>query len=342
MLYPDKLEKGYKIGVTATSAGMDTELDLLRLENGRKHFERLGYPVTVTENVRKCRKGRSSDGATRAKELLQLIEDPFVRVVLAVHGGDYLVEMLPYLDFEAIRSNPKWLQGFSDTTGLLFTVTTNLHIATMYANNFSAFGMMNWHSSLMDNLKLLEGEDIVQNSFFQYQDGFQPRITGYEEFAMEKEVEWINLYPPGWRKDTELRIQGRALGGCLDVLLNLVGTRFDKTREFTQHYQEDRILWFLESFDLGSEALTRGLWQLKEAGWFEYAAGFVFGRPATYRTDTDTDYQEAVLNVLGELKLPIILDADIGHKPPQFAMMNGAIADIRSFGGKGSIIFERR
>ncbi|MDD3174417.1 MAG: LD-carboxypeptidase, partial [Herbinix sp.] len=318
------------------------DVDIVRLESGIRHFEEMGYPVTVTDNVRKCVKGRSSDGPTRAKELMQLFEDPEVKAIFAASGGDYLVEMLSYIDFEVLKSNPKWIQGFSDTTGILFTLTTNLNIATLYANNFSSFGMKNWHSSLLDNLRILEGEDFAQVSFPQFQDGYKERITGQEEFTLEKDVEWINLYPLGWDSDTELIMNGRVLGGCLDVILNLVGTRFDKTIEFISRYQEDKILWFLESFDLGSEALTRGLWQLKEAGWFEHAAGFVFGRPAMFHTDTDTTYQEAVLSVLGELNLPIILEADIGHKPPQFTMINGAIAEIRSFRGKGSIIFERR
>jgi muramoyltetrapeptide carboxypeptidase LdcA involved in peptidoglycan recycling len=202
--------------------------------------------------------------------------------------------------------------------------------------------MGNWHSSLTDNLKVLEGQDIVQHSFSEYENGFKKRITGYEEFSLEKEVECINLYPDGVAKDRELIIKGRALGGCLDVILNLIGTRFDKTRDFIKRYREDKILWFLESFDLGSEALIRGLWQLKEAGWFEHASGFIFGRPAMFHTDTDTTYEEAVRSVLEELHLPIILEADIGHKPPQLTMINGAIAEVRSYGGKGSIIFERR
>lgn len=342
MLYPDRLEKDYHIGVTATSAGFDKDVDFIRLESGIKHFEEIGYPVKVTDNVRKNYKGRSSDGPTRAKELMELFTDTKVRAIIAASGGDYLMEMLPYINFDLIKSNPKWIQGFSDTTGILFTITTNLDIATLYANNFGSFGMKNWHSSLKDNLRLLEGEDIVQTSYDKFQDGYKPRITGLEEFELEKDVEWINLYPDGWDRDTELFIHGRALGGCLDVLLNLIGTRFDKTKEFIKKYSKDKILWFLESYDLGSEALTRGLWQLREAGWFEHAAGFVFGRPAMFHSDTDTTYEEAVLSVLGELNLPIILETDIGHKPPQFTMMNGAIADIRSFRGKGSIKLERR
>jgi muramoyltetrapeptide carboxypeptidase len=342
MIYPKQLKKGCKIGVTATSQGFTEATDLIRLESGIHHFEDLGYPVVVTDNVRTCEKGRSSDGQTRAKEFLQLVQDSEVRAIIAASGGDYLVEMLPYLNFEALRRNPKWVQGFSDTTGLVFTITTNLDIATIYANNFSSFGMEHWHSSLYNNLRILEGEDITQNSFDRYQDGYHPRITGLEGIVPEKEVKWINLFPQGEASEQELTINGRALGGCLDVCLNLVGTRFDKVKEFADKYKQDGILWFFESYDLNTESLIRGLWQLKEAGWFVHAVGFVFGRPCMYDTEAGASYEEAVLSVLGELNLPIILEADIGHKPPQFAMINGAIASIRSCGGKGSILFERR
>ena len=342
MIYPKSLEQGYKIGVTATSAGFTEETDLIRLASGIKHFSELGYPVVVTDNVRKCEKGRSTDGPTRAKELLQLVQDTDVRAILAASGGDYLIEMLPHIDFDVMRRNPKWLQGFSDNTGLLLTITTNLDIATIYANNFSSFGMGNWHSSLYDTVRILEGEDIIQQSFDYYQDGYHPRITGLEEFVPEKEVRWINVHPFENDREEELTITGRLIGGCLDVCLNLVGTKYDKVKEFANKYQQDKILWFLESYSLNTEALIRGLWQLREAGWFEHAAGFVFGRPCMYSTDNDTSYQEAVLSVLGSLHLPIILDADIGHKPPQFAMMNGAIACIKSSAGRGTINFERR
>lgn len=342
MIYPKNLEKGYRVGVTATSAGFEAEVDLIRLDNGIKHFENRGYPVKETKNVRTCSQGRSSDGKTRAEQFHDLIRDPEVRVVFAASGGDYLVEMLSYLDFNILKGNPKWVQGYSDTTGLTFTLTTNLDMATIYSNNFSSFGMKNWHKSMENNLRILQGEDILQESFPKFQDGYKPRITGLEEFELEKDVEWRNITPSVENPKDKITLYGRVLGGCLDVLLNLVGTRFDKTNEFVEKYKDDGILWYLESYDLNSEALVRGLWQLKEAGWFRYASGFVFGRPAMFTTHTDTSYDEAVLSVLGERNLPIILDADIGHKPPQVAMMNGALARVEVEGGKGNIIFERR
>ena len=61
---------------------------------------------------------------------------------------------------DIIRKNPKWLQGYSDPTGLLFTITTNLDIATIYGSNFCVFGMKNWHKSCLDNLEILKGNII--------------------------------------------------------------------------------------------------------------------------------------------------------------------------------------
>lgn len=342
MIYPAKLETGSKIGVTAPSDGYNSEVDIVRLESAICHFASLGYPVIETEHVRSSHKGRSSDGRTRAKELMELFLNPEVKAIISASGGDYLVEMLSYLDFDVLSSNPTWFQGYSDNTGITFTITTNLDMPSIYATNFGSFGMKHWHSSLMDNLKIIEGQDIIQNSFDKFQDGFKERITGLEEYVLEAEVEWKTIPATKDITEEEYRIRGRALGGCLDVLLHLVGTRFDKTKEFIQKYKNDGILWYLESFDLNSEALTRGLWQLKEAGWFEYAVGFLFGRPAMFTSYSDTTYEEAVLSVLGDLGVPIILDADIGHKPPQLTMINGAIANLHITGPKGSISFERR
>lgn len=343
MIYPANLEKGFSIGVTASSAGLEKELDFLRLDNAIKNFKIRGYPVITTPNVRAGdNKGRSSDAATRAKELLELIKDPSVRVVIAACGGDYLIEMLSYVDFQVLRNNPTWIQGFSDTTGLTFTITTNLDIASIYSYNFSSFGMKNWHRSLSDNLLILEGKDIIQRSYDLYQDGYYERVTGLEEFVLEKKVEWDSIPHKGASEINEISMRGRMLGGCLDVLQNLVGTRFDKTVEFVERYSEDGILWYLESYILNTEGMVRALWQLKEAGWFKHAKGFIFGRPALYESNYEISYREIVYSVLGELGLPIILEADIGHKPPQFSIINGAIATIKSNNKNGEIIFERR
>lgn len=335
MIYPKYLNKNNIIGVTAPSDGNKKETDFIRLDNAKKQFESRGYSVIETAHVRSSEKGRSTDGKTRAEEFMELIDNDNVKWIIAAKGGDFLVEMLNFVDFEKLKNNPKWFQGFSDNTGITFTCTTNCDVATLYGCNFNDFGMEQWHKSLENNLSLLEGKENEQTSFDFYEDGFYDRVTGLETYRLDKNVCWQNL-----NAEESVKITGRLLGGCLDVLLNLVGTRYDKTKEFAIKYKEDGILWYIESFALNSDAIMRGLWQLKEAGWFENVKGFIFGRPAFFTPLYDISYEEAVLSVLGELNVPIILEADIGHKPPQMTIVNRALATIESEDGKGTLTYQ--
>ena len=334
MIFPKWIEKGDSIGVTACSGGKTSEVDLKRLDNAAKQFQCRGYDVVETTDVRTEEKGRSAPAKVRAEELHALVKNPRVSWVIQACGGDYLAEMLSYTDFEAIQANPKWYQGYSDPTGLLFTITTNCDMATVYAGNYGDFGMKNWHKCLEENVAILEGREIVQKSFPLYKNGFAERITGEEDYQEDMPVRWECA-------GDKAEFSGRLLGGCLDVLLDLVGTRFDKTVEWCERYKEDGIVWYLESFALSSERLTCGLWHLKEAGWFKHAKGFVFGRPTFFSSDYEISYREAVEASLGELGLPIVYEADVGHKAPRMTMINGARARIVVEDGKGSVTMTR-
>ncbi len=328
MIVPKWIEKNDTIGVTACSGGKTAPVDLIRMDNGARQFGKRGYKVIETPDVRTEERGRSAPAKERAKQLHELVSNPEVTWIIQACGGDYLAEMLSYVDFELIKNNPKWHQGYSDPTGLLFSVTTNCDMATVYGGNFGDFGMADWHKCLTDNVAVLEGQLTLQESFPLYKDGFVKRITGYENYEEDTPVKWVCC---GERTE----MSGRLLGGCLDVLLDLVGTRFDNTVNWCDTYKEDGILWYLESFALSSERLTCGLWHLKEAGWFRHATGFVFGRPTFFSSDYEISYKEAVESVLGELNVPIIYEADIGHKAPRFTMINGAKAEIAVKDGKG-------
>lgn len=337
MIFPDFLKKGDTIGVTACSDGRTDELDLVRLDNAKQQLQKAGYDVIETANCRQSIKGRSSDAKTRVLQLNELLRNEKVTEIIMCSGGDYLMEILPLLNFDLFKDHPKWIQGYSDPTGLLYTLTTHLEMATVYGTNYGNFGMEKWHSSLEDNMRLLEGgwsreTGFVQHSFDQYVDGYHKKETGLEGYILEQNVLWKNL-----KSEEQIVMSGRMLGGCVDVLLYLVGTRYDKTKEFCQKYSEDGIVWYLESFDLNSERLYLGLWQMKETGWFDTAKGFIFGRPALYESSYDICYNETLLSALGELNVPIIFDADFGHKPPQMTIINGAIGEVISEQGAGSL-----
>ena len=133
-------------------------------------------------------------------------------------------------------------KGFSDTTGLTYTVTTNLDMATIYSYNFGTFGMKNWHRSLSDNSVYLRVK-ILSKTVMTCIRTYYKRVTGLEEFVLEKKVEWINLYP-GKKDGAEIRIRGRMLGGCLDVLRCLAGPGLIKRRNLSKNIEMMELYGF--------------------------------------------------------------------------------------------------
>lgn len=337
MIFPDFLQKGDTIGITAPSDGNRKPLDFARLDLAKERINELGLVTKETENVRRSDgRGRSSSKEQRAEQFMKLWDDPDVKYIFSAKGGDFLMEILPLLDFERIRRNPKWFQGFSDNTGLTYSIAVNCGIATAYGSHFNDFSMKPWHPAVENNYHMMTGNLVEQTTFAAYEDDFYDRESPEEGYREDKKS--VQYATVDGKEMAEVSMEGRMLGGCLDVLLNLVGTTFDKTNEFIQTYQKDGILWYLESFSLDSDSLTRGLWQLKNAGWFQHAAGFVFGRPCMFQSFTDHSYREAVEVILSELHVPIVFDADIGHKSPQFTMINGALGKWKTKNGKSRLL----
>ena len=88
---------------------------------------------------------------------------------------------------------------------------------------------------------------------------------------------------------------------------------------------------------MSSPELTLILWQMKNAGYFKNIQGIVFGRPLVFREDYGINFIETVKQVIGDLNIPIICDADIGHVAPQLAIVNGEIMNFVSENGKGKV-----
>lgn len=335
MIYPQFLNNNGTIGVTAPSAGAEDEIDIFRIENATKKLNELGFNIIETSNCRTSFGVRSSDAKTRAMELESLFENNDVDSIVCLAGGEFLVEMLPHINFDVIKNNPKWLQGFSDITGVSFAITTLLDIATIYGYNFKTYAMEEWHESIKNNLEILKGNIIEQKSFELYENERGEKIVGNEPFNLDSEVKWMNL-----NGEEKIEITGRMLGGCLDLISHLAGTKYEDVLGFIEKYKEDGIIWYFDNCELSCEDVIRTMWKFKEMGWFEYTKGIVFGRTMLEISGTGLTFHEAVKTAFKDMNIPIIVDADIGHKPPQLTVINGAIATIISESGKGNVRFE--
>lgn len=155
MIIPKFVKKESVIGVVAPSDGADNELKVKRFKNSCSKLERLGYKIKLSDNVFNSFMGRSTNEEQRAKEFNEMVNDKKVDLIMCASGGEFLLEILPYIDFELLKNNPKFVCGFSDPTGLLYPITTKCDIATIYGKNFSHFGMEEYHQSEKDFLSLI-------------------------------------------------------------------------------------------------------------------------------------------------------------------------------------------
>ena len=327
MIYPEFLKENDLIGVTAPSAGLD-ESHLVGYLKSIEHFHARGWQVTETANVR-LPDLPSSSGPQRAKELKGLSQDSRVKMIWCAAGGDFLVEMLPYTDFEALRANPKWVQGYSDPTGLLFPLTTKYDLATIYGPNAGGFDMTTLHPCLQDSLSILEGNIPLQRSFDKWET-LEDRNSA-DGYTLTQPVQWRTL-------QGDVHLSGRLIGGCMECLSELLGTPYDGTAEFLQRYGNEGILWYFDIFALRAEQVYNTLRHMEQAGWFEHAVGFVFGRVMFPGSLMDMTYEDAFRKALGQM--PVVFEADIGHVHPTFTLINGSYATLTCEAGKGSLQME--
>lgn len=324
MIYPKFIKKQSKIGICAPSAGVGHKLEQLNISN--KYLRSLGYKVIETESVR-VDNPRSTTGKNRAKEFDQLICDKSVDMILCATGGDYMLEMMPYVNFDHIKDNPKWISGMSDPTNILFTITTKLDIATLYGKNGAGFNYINDRSQ--DSfLKYAKGDIIKQKSYTRYQE-FVETINDETEF--KHKVKWISK--------NNTTIEGRLIGGCVEVISKLIGTKFDYTNDFIERYKDDGIVWYFDVFNMSSYEFYLTLLQFKNAGWFKYCKGVLIGRVAFPKVeDIKLDYIKAADKALGSITH--ICEMDIGHTEPYMTLINGALIKVDYKDNKGSISFK--
>lgn len=333
MKYPKFLEENATLGITAISNGIVDDMKIKRLEYAIDNFQKSGFKVIETEDVRTDLFGKSAPSNIQARELEDLYNNKDVCAIFCAAGGDFLVEVLPFINFDIIKNNPKWIQGYSDPTALLFTITTNLDIATLYGNNVCAFAMKKWHKSLLDNFKILSGEEVVQNSFDKYENISTEYVIGNEGYNLDSIVYWDIIL------GKEVNTSGRIIGGSIDTISDLFGTKYDKVVDFIEKYKDDGIIWYFDNAELTSEALIRSLWKFRENGWFKYTKCILFSRIIEEKSFYGISYSDAIKEVLGDLNINIVINCDFGHVAPRMTIINGSIAEIKVFEGRGEIKF---
>jgi muramoyltetrapeptide carboxypeptidase len=281
---------GDTVGVVAPAAAVERDY----LERGVAELARQGYRVKVSERALARDRILAGTDQERASELMRFFEDPEVRAIFAARGGYGAGRLLPLIDFELLRRNPKIFVGFSDQTFLLNAIlrlsgVVCFHgpmVAKDVAGGVSA-------RSMLHLCQLLSGE-----------------LDGFELEAAEAFHQGV--------------AQGEVIGGCLSIVVAMLATPY--APDFS-----GKIL-FLE--DTGEKAyrIDRMLVQLRQSGALSRVAGVVFGGlrgPLDAESERRLIHDFAAEQTTG-LGVPVLWGIEAGHATENLTLPMGARARVDS------------
>ncbi|HDR4511769.1 LD-carboxypeptidase [Bacillus anthracis] len=337
LIKPKRLQAGDIVATVSPSWGGAGDSDIRwRYEQGVKRLEEVfGLTVIPMPNSLKGSEFIYNNPQARAEDLMTAFKDTRVKAIIANIGGEDSIRLLPYIDFNAIRENPKIFMGYSDVTvSHLFCHKAGLSsfygpaILTDFAENIE----MDPYTVEMVNRTLFSNETIGE-------------IQPAHKWTSER-LEWIEINKDTRRKMQQnngyellqgsTTVQGRLIGGCIEVLEFAKGTELWPERK----HWEDSILFFETSEDHPEPSYIK-YWLRNYAaqGILQKAKGIIFGKPKDEMYYEE--YKHEILHVMKEYNLgdlPILYNLNFGHTEPKFILPYGAMAEIDCGNGSFSIL----
>jgi len=300
LLKPPRLRPGDLIGVVAPASPMKHD----RLENGIRYLENLGYKVKLGKCVYHEHGYLAGRDRERADDINKMFRDRRVKAIFCIRGGYGTPRLLPLLDYHAIRANPKIFVGYSDITALQMAMLRHAGLATF--------------SGPMVAAEMGKGIDPFT------EEKFWRLLTHPEPFG-------DLARPVGGHYQVIARgkTSGPLLGGCLSLIVCLVGT---------PHFPNVKgSIFCVEELGEAPYRLDRMLAQLREAGILQRLGGFVLGQ-MTDCVPTDNEPSQTLDDLMRDfiapLKIPAIAGLDYGHVDVKYTLPLGIRAELSARRGK--------
>jgi len=331
---PQHLKPGDKVATVSLSWGAAGVPEIRwRYELGKRRMEeQFGLQVVEMPHTLAPEKYVSDHPEKRAEDLMAAFADPSIKAVFNVIGGSDSVRMLPYIDFDVIRSNPKIFTGYSDGTTTDF-ICMKAGIASFYGahvlNDFAEPGKMHDYTAGIIRKMLFSNETVGE-------------IAPMPEYS-QGDVSWTDpsarrTYTPDWGYACLQGgvARGTLIGGCFEVFPDFEGNELDPPSEAF----DGSILFYEVCGKPSEEKYRTRLRHYGEKGWFKNITGLLMGKPLGDRAEHDM-LNRVTLEVLAEFgrpDLPVLANAGFGHNAPSGVIPMGAMAEIDCDRGRFTIL----
>jgi muramoyltetrapeptide carboxypeptidase len=302
LIKPPALTEGSTIGIAAPASGVSRG-DVL---DAAATLRNLGFNVKIGEHVGKGFGYLAAQDQERADDYMRFVRDPEVDCVMAVRGGYGVMRILPLLDFETIRANPKIHIGYSDITGLVNPI-------------YQHAGLVAFHGP------------VATSGFDPYTlDSFKRVLMSTGKpgaFGDSTEFNGSSFSESRARAIVRGKAQGRLVGGNLSLVVGLMGTKWEIDTT-------DNIL-FLEEVNEEPFRVDRMMTQLAISGKLGACAGVALGRftkceaPARGgELGLSLSLEQVIRGILEPLGIPTLYGLSIGHIRSKLTIPVGGLATL--------------
>ncbi|MBU3128195.1 S66 family peptidase [Clostridium tagluense] len=325
-----KLKKGDLIGIFSPSSPI-TYTCPKRFERSKKYLENKGFKIVEGKLTGKCDFYRSGSIKERADELNSLIRNPNIKCIMATIGGMNSNSILPYIDYEAFKRNPKIIIGYSDVTAILLGIYAKTGINTYYGPALVAsFGelspFVDWTYNYFKEITVDEIKFPYDLEIPKYWTDECINWETQDRSKEKRENQWITVY--------EGTVKGRVIGGNLNTIQGIWGS------EYMPAIEEGDIL-FIEDSLKDAATIERSFSFLEVNGIFDKISGIILGKHELFdHLKTGRKPYEILLEVLGDRKIPFIADFDCCHTHPMMTLPIGYEIELDATNKKVNIIAE--
>jgi len=277
MIKPSMLKPGCRIGVVSPSYWLKKQ----DMEKTSKFFQDKGYTM-VMGNSNSMKWGPfAGTPQERADDIHHMFSNPKIEAIICARGGYGANRVLPLLDYNLIRDNPKIFMGYSDITAYLTSITQKTGLVTFHGPMMVSYkkGFVNYNFQTMERI-----------------------LNGTPDFKIESPDSLpARILKPGIA-------MGPLWGGNMTLLINRLGT--------SNSIDTDGVILFLEDLDEYLYSFERMLVQMRTAGMLDNIAGLIIGELHEFK-DQDVAFErntdEIVMDICGDLEIPIVSNFPCGH-----------------------------
>lgn len=297
---PARLRKGQTIGIVAPASNVDENEETRFAIDVMRSF---GFRVKLGEHIFSRTQYLAGTDRERADDVNRMFSDNGVDAIFCLRGGYGTPRILPFLDYDVIRRNPKILLGYSDITALLLAI----HKMT---------GLIGYHGPIarqnFSDYTLSEFKRVLFNPKSKTVIGSPPPFEAREGYVDDENR--ITKFTGGTAR-------GKLVGGNLSLLTALLGTPYEP--DF-----KNRIL-FLEDVGESAYSIDRMLTQLWLAGRLQQVAGIAFGKFTDAESSGNSYSIEEVIQMRCEpLGVPTVRGLMFGHVEDQTVVPIGIKAEL--------------